>query len=80
MADSQTTDDVPPTRFLRAQYRDLTAQWLFERDYRERSLASPDDAPWGEWVERNQEEWRVEADDLAYHLVAMGWTPPQVTS
>lgn len=42
--------------------RERLARWLFERDYRERGLASPEDAPWDEWVERNRDEWRAEAD------------------
>ncbi len=46
------------------QPRDLIGRWLFERDYRERGLASPEDAPWEEFVPRNQEEWRQEADYL----------------
>jgi hypothetical protein len=44
--------------------RDRLGRWLFERDYRERGLASPEDANWDEWVERNQEEWRQEADAI----------------
>lgn len=44
--------------------RDDLGRWLFERDYRERGLCSPEDAYWDEWVERNQDQWKDEADAL----------------
>lgn len=42
--------------------RDDLGRWLFQRDYREQGLASPEDAPWELYVERNQNEWKDEAD------------------
>jgi hypothetical protein len=42
--------------------RERLARWLFERDYRQRGLASSEDAPWDELVERSRDEWRREAD------------------
>lgn len=44
--------------------RNALGRWLFERDYSERGLCRAYDAPWDEWVESNQEEWREEADNL----------------
>ena len=49
---------------------DGLARWLFDRDYRERSLASPSDAAWDGWVERNQDQWRAEARAVVEHLRA----------
>jgi hypothetical protein len=40
------------------------ARYLFSRQSEWRSLCSPEDADWDEWVERNQDEWRAEADEL----------------
>jgi hypothetical protein len=54
------------------QVREVLGRWLFERDYRERGLASPCDAGWDEFVDRNQEQWREEADELLAFLREKG--------
>lgn len=53
--------------------RDKLGRWLFERDYTERGLATPDVATWDEYVERNQEQWRVEADAVLAMLDEEGY-------
>jgi hypothetical protein len=50
--------------------RDALGRWLFDRDYRDRGLASPEDADWRSFVERKREEWREEADALLAFLAA----------
>ncbi len=62
--------------------RDVLGKWLFERDYRERGLASSSDDRWERFVERNQEEWRQEADLLLEQvakLIERGLEPIEVT-
>jgi hypothetical protein len=53
------------------QPRDVLGKWLFERDYRERGLASPEQGRWEEYVPRNREEWRKEADYLLEQVAKM---------
>jgi alkyl sulfatase BDS1-like metallo-beta-lactamase superfamily hydrolase len=42
---------------------------MFEHDYCERGLATPDVASWHEYVEKNQEEWKQEADLIMAQLI-----------
>jgi hypothetical protein len=68
--------DAAPELDLTAEARqEAVARWLFERDYRERGLASPSDASWDEFVERNQDEWRDEARKLLAALAPADHEP-----
>lgn len=48
--------------------RDEFGRWLFEQDPRENwPGASPSEAGWEQWVERNQEQWVHTAGEILTH-------------